>query len=267
MANWLRIMAKPAVLLWKLWALFWAYVPVVVLSPLVALVVALPFPAGFRLFSLIERTWARLVLLMGGWRIKILNPEARPTFKRQYIIVANHESMLDIPVLLSVIPAPVSFVGKVELARYPVFGWLYRRTNILVDRSSLESRQQVYRETERYIRNGINVAIFPEGGIIEDGALLHPFKAGAFRMAVEHQLPVLPMIFLDNEKRLSYELFKGSPGKLRVKFLPVFSTDGLKNEDWKDLRDRIYTLMYNELAQQKLIDKGLMQPDDHWSPE
>ncbi|NPA46070.1 MAG: 1-acyl-sn-glycerol-3-phosphate acyltransferase [Chlorobi bacterium] len=260
----IKILRNTVVVVWKLWTLVITYGMIVVFSPLVLLTISLPFPTGFRMFSLLERLWARLLLMAGGWRVKIMNPEKRPSFKRQYIVVANHESMLDIPVMLRVVPAPLTFIGKIELARYPLFGYLYRRTNILVDRSSLESRKKVYEETEKYIRAGINIGIFPEGGIIEDDQILHPFKAGAFKMALEHGLPILPVVFLDNKKHLSYDLFKGSPGKLRVKFLPPVEVKKGNADDWRELRDKVYTLMYNELAQQKLMDSGLMAPEDKW---
>jgi len=260
----IRILRNTAVLIWKIWTLAITYGMIILFSPIVLLAISLPFPRGFKIFSFFERLWARLLLMAGGWRVKVLNPEKRPSFKRQYIVVANHESMLDIPVMLRIIPAPLTFIGKVELARYPLFGYLYRRTNILVDRHSLESRKKVYDETEKYIRSGINIGIFPEGGIIEDDQILHPFKAGAFKMALEHGLPILPVVFYDNKKRLPYDIFKGSPGKLRVKFLPVVETDQTKQMDWKELRDKVYALMYNELAQQKLLDKGLMAEEDKW---
>ncbi len=262
----IRRLKKILVLLWKAWLLLVVYGLVLLFSPLVFLVISLPFPRGFRYFSFLERLWARLILLAGGWRIQILNPEKRPSFDRQYIVVANHESMLDIPVLLRIIPKPLTFIGKAELARYPVFGYLYKRTNILVDRHSPESRRKVYDETERYIKTGINIGIFPEGGVFEDDQILHPFKAGAFRMAIEHGLPILPVVFYDNREHLSYAWTEGKPGRLRVKFLPVIDGAQWKPDQWEELRDLVYNLMYNELAQQKLIDGGLMAPEDKWEP-
>lgn len=240
--------------LWKMYGLLVVYIPIIFMFPF--LLVIIPF--SYKLFWKIERLWARWILLAMGLPAKILNPELRPDFSRQYIIVANHTSMIDIPLMLSVIKRPLTFVGKKELAQYPLFGYLYKKTNVLVDRSSLQSRKKVYDEVEKFIQNGISIGIFPEGGVIENSdAPLNPFKAGAFKMALEHKLPILPLVFLDNKKRLPYNLFQGSSGPLRVKFLPVVETGHLKPDDWQDLRDYVYSIMYNELLQDELKSKGV----------
>ena len=245
---------------WKIWGLTAAYLPVVVLSPLLILLIAF-FP--YRYFWYIERLWAKWILFAMGFRLKRIpkHPDYDP--KRQYIIIANHTSMIDIPVVLAAVNMPVTFVGKAELARYPVFGYVYRKTNVLVNRRSLESRKKVYDETEKFVRAGVNIVIFPEGGVPDDTSLiLAPFKAGAFRMAIEHKLPVLPLVLYDDKKRLPYDFFVGGPGKLRVEFLPVIETEKLKPNDWTDLRDYAYTLIYNKLAGQDLADKKLIFQSD-----
>jgi 1-acyl-sn-glycerol-3-phosphate acyltransferase len=170
--------------------------------------------------------------------------------------------MIDIPFLLSILKIPITFVGKKELARYPVFGYFYKKTNVLVDRSSLQSRKQVYDEVEKFISESINIAIFPEGGVPDPAILLAPFKNGAFRMAIEHKLPILPMVFYDNKRKLPYALTQGGPGKLRYKILPVIETAGLEKKDLQDLKDYAYTLIYNELIHDELLQKKLARPED-----
>ncbi len=247
---WKRVLTLP----WKIYGLLVAYIPIVVLFPVVWVCILI----SYKCFWKIERLWARWVLYAMGLLPRLLNPEARPDFSRQYIIVANHTSMIDIPLMLATVKRPLTFVGKHELAKYPFFGTLYKKTNVLVDRSSLESRKKVYDEVEKFIRDGISIGIFPEGGVIDDSELpLNPFKAGAFRMAIEHKLPILPMVFLDNKKRLPYTLTEGKPGALRVKFLPVVETKHLDIKEWQDLRDYVYSIMYNEILQDQLKKKGI----------
>ncbi len=245
---------------WKIYGLLAAYIPVVVLSPVVIFTIVF---CPYRCFWKVERFWAKTVLFLMGFRLKKIPEKPGYDPSRQYMVIANHTSMIDIPVVLSALDIPLTFVGKKELSRYPVFGYLYRKTNILVDRSSLESRKKVYEETQKFIKKGISIVIFPEGGVPDDkNIVLAPFKAGAFRMAVEHGLPILPLILYDDKKRLPYDFFEGSPGRLRVEFLPVVETTNLGEDDWKDLRDYLYTLMYNKLAGQALADKGLIQEED-----
>ncbi|NPA43561.1 MAG: 1-acyl-sn-glycerol-3-phosphate acyltransferase [Chlorobi bacterium] len=236
-------------ILWKFWGLLAAYVPILLLSPLLMLLVA---TGNLKWFWRIERWWSRWILFALGFRPRRMPGSASYDPKRQYIVVANHTSMIDIPLLLTVLKTPLTFVGKAELAKYPVFGYFYRKTNVLVDRASLQSRKKVYDEAARFIRKGLSIAIFPEGGVPDPSFLLAPFKNGAFRMAIAHRLPLLPVVFYDNKKRLPYAFFKGGPGKLRYKILPPVETEGLTEEDISDLRDYVYTLLFNELTAARL---------------
>ena len=112
--------------------------------------------------------------------------------------------MIDIMLMLSIAKYPVVFVGKKELEKIPIFGYLYRRVAILVDRSSPESRKRVYEKSKKRLDKGLSVCIFPEGGVPEPSIILDQFKNGAFSLAVEFQIPIVPMTFLDCEKKFPY---------------------------------------------------------------
>jgi len=235
--------------IWKLWGLAVVYIPVIMLSPLLMILIA---SGRLKAFWKIERLWARWILAALGFKPVKSRESASFDKHRQYIVVANHTSMVDIPFLLAVLPFPLTFVGKKELEKYPVFGYFYRKTNVLVDRASLASRKKVYDEVEDFIRKGFSIAIFAEGGVPDPSVLLAPFKNGAFRIAVEHGLPLLPVVLYDNKKRLPYALWKGSPGKMRYKILPPVETKGLTQDDTEDLKNYVYTLIYNALAADSL---------------
>jgi 1-acyl-sn-glycerol-3-phosphate acyltransferase len=161
---------------------------------------------------------------------------------KSYVLVANHTSMTDIMLMLVLVKNhPFVFVGKKELAQIPIFGFIYKRVCILVDRSNSRSRFQVFERAQKRILQGLSICIFPEGGVPEEHIVLDEFKDGAFRIAIEHQLPIVPMVFFDNKKRFSYTFFSGSPGKMRAKILPIIPTKG------KTLNDK------NELKQQTRI--------------
>jgi 1-acyl-sn-glycerol-3-phosphate acyltransferase len=99
------------------------------------------------------------------------------------------------------------------------------------------------------LSNGLDVCIFPEGLVPDDESIvLSEFKNGAFRLAIEHQIPVVPITFYDCKKRFSYTFFSGKPGKLRVKVHSFLSTKALTLKDCDALKKQTYNLIYNELV-------------------
>jgi 1-acyl-sn-glycerol-3-phosphate acyltransferase len=144
-----------------------------------------------------------------------------------------------------------------SLAKIPLFGFFYKRTSILVDRSSSKSRMEVFNEAQKRINRGLSICIFPEGGVPHDESiLLDNFKDGAFRLAIEHELPIVPLVFPDNKKRLSYTFYSGSPGLMRVKILPYVETAGRTAiTDRREIREEIRDLIYNELLEFEKNDK------------
>jgi 1-acyl-sn-glycerol-3-phosphate acyltransferase len=165
------------------------------------------------------------------------------------MIVANHTSMTDIMLMLAVVDRPFVFVGKKELASIPLFGFFYKRTCILVDRNNAESRRAVYESAQKRLNRGLSVCIFPEGGVpYDESIVLDKFKDGAFRLAIEHQIPIVPISFGDNKKRLSYTFFSGSPGLMRVKIHSHIETKGKTLDDRKAIKDEVYQIIYNQLV-------------------
>ena len=164
------------------------------------------------------------------------------------MFVANHQSMTDIMLMLYAVKNPFVFVGKKELASIPVFGFFYKRTCILVDRGNAQSRKAVFDQAQQRLNNGLSVCIFPEGGVPDDETVvLDQFKDGAFRLAIEHQIPVVPLVFYDNKKRLPFSLSGGSLGKMRALLLPRVSTEGLVIRQKKELRDKVRGQILAEL--------------------
>ena len=149
---------------------------------------------------------------------------------------------------------PLVFIGKKELEKIPVFGFIYKKTMILVDRSSRESKKKVFEETKKKILSGISLGIFPEGTIPESNVVLAPFKHGAFTIAIEHSVPIVPITFLDNKRKFPWSygsligFSKGSPGRLRVNVHDPISTEGLSKEDRIQLSDKVRDLMLKDLS-------------------
>ena len=162
--------------------------------------------------------------------------------------------MLDVMLLVSTVRKnPLVFIGKKELEKIPIYGSIYKRTMILVDRSSNESKKQVFKQTNEKLKSGTSIAIFPEGTVPEIDIELAPFKHGAFTIAIEHQVPIVPMTFLDNKKRFPWSFgglvggSKGSPGRLRVKIHDPIDTKGMIKEDRIKLSEDVRKLMLDDL--------------------
>ena len=166
------------------------------------------------------------------------------------MLVANHTSMTDIMLMLVTVKNPFVFVGKKELVKIPLFGYFYKRTCILVDRGNQRSRKEVFERAQRRLNDGTSICIFPEGGVPDDqSVILDTFKDGAFRLAIDHHISIVPMVFYDNKKRFPYVFTNGSPGKMRVKIKNFIPTTGLTQNDKKELRERTREVILQELKE------------------
>ncbi|MDP2687242.1 MAG: lysophospholipid acyltransferase family protein [Aequorivita sp.] len=198
-------------------------------------------------FFKVARTWSILVIYGIGC-YPIIKRTIQYEKGRSYMFVANHTSMIDIMLMYYATKNPFVFVGKKELAKIPLFGYIYKRTCILVDRGNTKSRVEAFRRAEIRLNEGLSVCIFPEGGVPDDlSILLDEFKDGAFRLAIEHQIPIAPMTFHDNKKRFPYSFFIGRPGKMRVKVHKLIPTATLTMDNRKELKIKTRDVILDEL--------------------
>ncbi len=198
-------------------------------------------------FFMVARTWSTCVLYGMGC-FPIIKRDIQYEKGKSYMFVANHTSMADIMLMFYVTKSPFVFVGKKELAKIPLFGYIYKRTCILVDRGNTKSRVEAFRRAEIRLNEGLSVCIFPEGGVPDDlSLLLDEFKDGAFRLSIEHQIPIAPMTFHDNKKRFPYSFFVGSPGKMRVRVHKLIHTEKLTLDNRKELKKQTRDVILNEL--------------------
>ncbi len=156
------------------------------------LLIPIIFPSRFQLVGVFNRWWARLLLILVGipyhleYRQK-LNPA------QQYIFCPNHFSYMDIATL-GLNKHDTVFVGKNDMKRLPLFGFMYSRLHITVDRARLKSRYNTMVRSLQALDQGKSLVIFPEGGIVsEHSPEMGPFKDGAFRAAIEKQIPIVPV--------------------------------------------------------------------------
>ena len=247
-----RIAQNIGFTLYRIWFYILVLVPILLFLPFLALttISEKTYP---QFFWLARNLWARPILLGMGCPQKVYW-EQKLVRGKSYMLVANHTSMLDIMLMLRISRNPFVFVGKKELVKIPLFGFFYKRVCIMVDREDSRSRTGVYRRAQRRLDQGLSICIFPEGGVPEEHIVLDEFKDGAFKMAIAHNIPVVPMTFYDNKKRFSFTFLSGGPGLIRAKVHSFFETSTLGNEDKSTLREEVRNVILSELVKNQDIE-------------
>ncbi|MEO6001046.1 MAG: lysophospholipid acyltransferase family protein [Chitinophagaceae bacterium] len=164
------------------------------------------------------------------------------------IFVANHISYMDVPILVKSLRQPVRVLGKMELSRIPIFGFLYRNAVVMVNRSNSENRAKSVKTLTSILKKDISIFIYPEGTFNTSGQPLQDFFNGAFRIAIETQTPIKPIVFPDTVKLLHYNnIFSLTPGISRAIFLEEIPVDNLSMDDIEWLKMKVYNEMDAEL--------------------
>ncbi|QCX37053.1 1-acyl-sn-glycerol-3-phosphate acyltransferase [Aureibaculum algae] len=237
---------------WRIWFYGWVFFSILVALPV--LIVVISFDSLYPTFFKIAKAWGKTIIFVMGFK-PVVETEEEIIPGESYLFIANHASLIDVMLMLSVMKNPAVFVGKKELVKLPLFGYIFRKTSIWVDRSNAESRKRVYILAQKKLDQGLSIAIFPEGLVPHEDIVLSEFKNGAFRLAIEHQIPIVPMTFYDVKKRFSWTFFSGWPGKLRVKIHNFIQTEGLTIDDMESIKkeafDTIYTELVNDINDEK----------------
>ena len=202
----------------------------------------------FRLCMLWADLWFPLIFIFPKKLYETPHDKRRP-----YIFVTNHISLLDAAILPKTFRQPVRPLGKIEMSKIPVFGFIYRKAIVTVDRSNAANRAKSIRILESIIRKGISVLFFPEGTYNETHQPLKEFYSGAFRVAIETQTPIKPILFLDTYSRMHYQnILSFNPGKCRIVFLDEIPVAGLKISDTESLKEKTFKIMERKLLEYKV---------------
>ena len=203
---------------------------------------------GGNILYKICRFWADVFFFTTGIRHKNIYEEKHDRSK-QYIFVSNHISYLDIPMMMKAIRRQhVRILGKSEMTRVPIFGSIYKKGAVLVDRENAGKRLQSVKNLIYFLNKKISVFICPEGTFNMMNQPLKNFYDGAFKIAIQTQTPIKPILFLDTYDRLNYKsVFSLNPGKCRAVYLSETSTEGLTANDVTLLKDKIFLQMEDGL--------------------
>lgn len=223
----------------------------------VLLLIPILFPGQFRLVGVFNRWWARLLFTFVFIPFRT-EYRSRLDPKKQYIFCPNHFSYIDIPTM-GLNHLNTIFVGKNDMENIPAFGYMYRKLHITVDRTKLKSRYSSLKRSLEAIDEGKSLVIFPEGGIMtEKEPVMSRFKDGAFRVAIEKQIPIVPVTIPYNWIILPPDQFLLRWYPLRVIFHEPVETTGLTLADVDMLKEKVFRIMDEELK--KHLQK-LTRPD------
>ncbi len=183
----------------------------------------------------ISQLWMGTFMILSGIRFSVRGKHHFDNLENA-VVVCNHNSLLDIPVSFPFLPRANKTIAKKSLSKVPIFGWIYSIGTVLVDRNNSKSRQASYDKMKYVLNHGLDMLIYPEGTRNITDAPLKSFYDGAFKLAIETQKPIVPVVLLNTKKLLPAKpsmCFK--PGKITMHILPAVypkghSIDSLKKE-------------------------------------
>jgi len=199
---------------------------------------------GGRVSFFFIRFWAGLWAALSGIRFESYGKEhIDPT--TSYIYIFNHRSFIDAPMIPLAIPQQVRAIGKKELSRIPLFGTLVGKVAVWVDRSDAASRQLSVAQLIAYLDQGISIVVAPEGTRNDTKDALLPFRIGAFRLSLESQIPIMPILVMGADKIMKRGSLLLSPGKVRVYFSPAMMPPANSETAVQQFCERISLHMQN----------------------
>lgn len=192
---------------------------------------------GYKIFA-----WCWFFVV--GLRMKFKGREVRDK-TAPCIIVSNHGSNLDMMTAPYVIKPKVSPLAKAELRKIPMLGYMFKAVSIFVNRKDAESRKRSIEEMKKSLNNGIFIFMYPEGTRNRTKEPVKEFYDGAFKTAIELQIPIMPLIFLNLRKIAPVDSFFMQPGTITGEFIEPIPTVGLTENDVPSLKEKVYRIMYD----------------------
>lgn len=228
--------------LFAVWAiLVFIATMIIFLVPFLLLSYPAKDPAKTRRFVFAARIWMAVFMPLIGCPVTV---RGRKNFAKgeNYIVVCNHNSLMDVPISVPAIPGGNKTIAKISMAKIPVFGMIYRTGSILVDRNSEASRKESYLSMRRVLEMGLHMCIYPEGTRNKTGQPLKSFHDGAFRLAVDTRKAILPGIIFNTKKALPAEIpFYLMPHLLSIHFLkPIPVTE---SDTTSSLKEKVFAVM------------------------
>ena len=204
---------------------------------------------GYTLAHECNRVWGRVVYFLCGLPLKV-EWRFKPKKGEVYIYCANHTSYSDIPTMYLITKGDLIFIGKSSLGKVPLFGYMYKRLHILVDRKSVHSKMETIERAKLAIDSKQSLAFFPEGTIPKAGnrPAMIPFKDGPFKIAIEKKIKIIPVTLINNWKILQDGLpISANRMECKVVVHEPIDTSHLESKDFQMIKDQTFLIITNEL--------------------
>ncbi len=239
-----KLLRKVAAFLFLIWGFLVFISAMILVFPLILLISALfKKKKAQDIIFLFLKIWAWIFSVLCFFPVRTRGRE-RLDPDKACIYVCNHNSYLDAIVVVLAIPGSFKPLGKIEMVKTPIFGMIYRRVVVLIDRKNQESRARSVEELKIDLSNGQSILIFPEGTMNRSDAPLSEFYDGAFRLAIETQTAIVPMVILNARKLLPRDKpLAVRPGVLECVFADRVEVTGLNPDDLVKLKARVYKYM------------------------
>ena len=203
-------------------------------------------PKRSRMMHKIYRTWMIIFFFLTGLRLRIKGKE---NFNpgENYIVVFNHNSMMDVPVSVPFMPGANKTISKIEMAKIPLFGIIYKRGSVLVDRKNEESRKMSYVKMKDVLKMGLHMCIYPEGTRNKTNQPLQRFHGGAFRLSIDSGKSILPALIFNTGKVLPRKFFYFWPAKIKLHYLESISPTSFSTAE--QLKEKVFHVMKEHYLQ------------------
>ena len=231
--------------IFAVWFGFWVLIGFIILYP--GFAITLSNPKWYYRAHQLRRFWGRWLFFWGAIRVKQII-QTPFDHSKPYVIAPNHSSQLDIVTLSVKLRLDFNFMAKIELARIPVFGIFFRTIDIAVDRKNIRQAAKAYQKALDHLDSGKSIVVFPEGTIVGSAPKLGRFKEGAFKLAIEKQVDLLPVTIIGNWDVLPDKgKFHFMPGKVIQYVHTPISTKGMTVDQVNELRDKVFQLIGSKL--------------------
>ena len=197
-------------------------------------------PRGQYYFIKVSKYWMNCWLFLIGCPVRVSGKENFISGSA-YVIVFNHNALLDVPLSAPYVPGPNKTIAKASFAKIPLFGWFYSKGSVLVDRENERSRVKSFDAMKKVLAAGMHMCIYPEGTRNRTAEPIKQFYDGAFRLAVAAKKDIIPCVILGTKKAMPInKSFYLLPTPLRMQFLPAISSE---NIPVKELKEKVYETM------------------------
>lgn len=203
----------------------------------------LPEPKRAKVMHPIFKGWMSVFMPLVGCPVF---RKGKEHFKKgeNYVVVTNHNSLVDVPVSSPWIPGPNKTLAKIEMARIPVFGVIYKAGSILLDRKSEASRRQSFTDMQQALEMGLHLCLYPEGTRNKTNQPIQRFYDGAFVTAIKAQKPIIPGVIFNSGRILPHnKKFWARPLPVHFHFLAPIPTHGMTLDDLPALKEKVHRLM------------------------